>query len=138
MDGTKVDMEEGRRGMEVEVWEGRIGMDAIVDAWEERRGMEAWLRGDEGRVKTEESVPVSLKESRTSCTVMPDITIAEISFSVTFWSSVPPPPSTLTSASFPCAKGTTIEPDTSPTPPDGVMVVAPDDIYFEMVSKLNL
>ena len=117
----------------------------VMEVWEEMRGMEAWLLpGEEteaaGRVKTEEKgtlmPPLSLKESSISCTVIPDITTASLR------SSVPAPTSTFTSVSFPSPpdEATTTELDTSTTPPDGAATEAgdPDDIYFEMVSKLNL
>lgn len=131
----------------VEECEGRRGMEGI-DGARERRGMEAWLLVDRGEAtgagmeKTEDrdTLP-SLKESSISCTVIPDITMAEMSFSTAFPPALSSSRSFFTSPSF--FRGparTTME--FAVLLPEGTEdegdIRDPDAVYLEIVSKLNL
>lgn len=113
-------------------------MEVIAGALE-RRGTEVWLefRGEgseAGREKT--GVLLSLKESSTSCTVIPDITMAVISFSTAFPPALSSSPSFFTSTSFRDPARAAME--FAASPPAGTSEEGgPDVVYLEIVSKLN-
>lgn len=112
---------DGRRGMEearVALWEGSKGMDGMQEAWLGFRGLEvaaAVVKGDSGW-------PSFFSESRTSWTVILDMTMAVMSFS------------TFDTSAESCELPSLPAPPIAPGPIGGDPGVA----YFEIVSKLNL